>query len=450
MAGTSRHVRLNSKVQQQVKGIESAFADLTKPIVIMSEPAKDRSGGISFMYPADPATILVRDDYLNQVRGVLLGLGITISDKKPIIADVVRLTLDIPAAPAQGDPLFGQTAPLICALDQVDQELGEGIATPDHVLTVCDGIVSPCPATEPRTVDDGIEPHPGICTVNSGAGVLIYIADTGLLKGADSAHSWLRGVERARDASGNWQPWDWDPGAGPDDDQQRAIPTPYVGHGTFVAGVVRCMAPQADVIVSNVFKVAGSTLESDFVLDLKQALGLGVDIFHLSIAAPTRKDLPLLAFDRWLALVRQYKGTVCVAAAGNSGVRSPTWPSVFPQTVSVGALTADGRDRADFSNYGGWVDVYAPGRDIINAYATGTYKYQDEPYKGSPDGKFYGMARWSGTSFSTPIVTGLIAARMSRTGENGVEAAAALLRKARAQAIPGVGAILLPCDGTGS
>ena len=206
------------------------------------------------------------------------------------------------------------------------------------------------------------------------------------------------------------------------------------------------MAPQSEVIVSNVFQVGGSALESDFVSDLKQALALGVDIFHLSVSAPTREALPLLSFEGWLALLDQYKGIVCVVAAGNSGVRAPSWPAAFRQVVSVGALTADGRDRADFSNYGGWVDVYAPGRDLINAYAVGDYQYQDVPYKPQV-AKFYGMARWSGTSFSSPIVTGLIAARIHRTGENGQEAAAVLLRQARAQAIPGVGAVLVPCTG---
>jgi subtilisin family serine protease len=419
--------QLENRVADQVDRIVAAFHAVDVNIGVV--PAKD--GKVEYMYAEDQ--LLVQDSHTNAVYDFLNpGLRFDASKVDRILPGVTRLFLP---APAPGQEQRLTTA---VALEEIDKQFGVGVATPNHVLTVAPG--SPCPATEPEEVYEGTEPFPSVCTQNGGAGVLIYIADTGLLEDTGS-HSWLKGVKRAVEPDGTVEPWEQ---LGPLGANGTPTIPPYVGHGTFVAGVARCMAPEAGIIVSNIFKIAGSVLESDFVMELTEALDLGVDIFNLSITTLTRTDLPLLGFGAFLRRLRRYKGVVCVVAAGNDGVRTPSWPAAYPEMVSVGALSGDWRGRASFSNRGGWVDVYAPGRDLVNAYATGTYTCDDSPYKGQIR-KFFGMAKWSGTSFSTPVVAGLIAARMSRTGENGQEAAAALLAQARAQAIPGVGAVLLPC-----
>src|SRR5215472_8206351 len=129
-------------------------------------------------------------------------------------------------------------------LEKIDARLGVGVATPDHILSVTP--VWACPASEPEGVVDGAPPYPGQCA-GSGAGTFIYVADTGLLKGADAAHPWLAGVTGTED---------------PLHEQGGVTTIPdYAGHGTFIAGVARCMAPAAKVEVARDFNKAGAIAE---------------------------------------------------------------------------------------------------------------------------------------------------------------------------------------------
>ncbi|BCB76984.1 hypothetical protein GCM10022251_44650 [Phytohabitans flavus] len=312
--------------------------------------------------------------------------------------------------------------------------IGAGWAAPDHMVHIS-GDAATCPATEPEPVAQGGAPYPPLATdPAAGAGVKVVVIDTGFDNDMRAVPHWLRGVTGETD---------------PLIKHDRVL-DPYAGHGTFIAGLVRTVAPRAEVRVLSHFSRGGATWESTLVQNLDHALATEFpDI--ISMSAGTRSYAGgLLAFkvfnERRLS---QHKGVALVVAAGNDGDRHFFWPAAAPYTVSVGALGTDWRSRADFSNFGGWVDVYAPGTDLVNAFPDGRFTYQEPPNipPTLPQPRvetFDGMAAWSGTSFSTPIVAGLIAARMSRTGENGRDAAAALLAEARAQAVPGVGAVLLP------
>jgi Subtilase family len=326
-------------------------------------------------------------------------------------------------------------------LNELDRELGGGVATPDIVVYLCPNI---CAATEPLVVPRDTEPVPppglngrgcrpcrGVPRPEcDGHGAVIAIVDTGLTDGADAGHPWLVGVRGTPDPL----------------TQVSGVTTiPYdAGHGTFVAGVARCMAPRAEVYVERAFYYVGANFETDVQPSLQDALSRNPDILQFTFCATTRDDWPLKTFDDFFDThLRYHKGLVVLAPAGNDGKRRPTWPAAYREVISVGALSATWRDRAQFSNYGKWVDVFAPGEDLINAFPSGTYTCVEPPFDGDSR-VFDGMAEWSGTSFSTPVVAGLIAARMSATGENAPQAADALLRLAASQAVPGVGAVLYP------
>ena len=172
------------------------------------------------------------------------------------------------------------------------------------------------------------------------------------------------------------------------------------GHGTHVAGLIALAAPDADIMPLR-------TLDSDGVgtlwaqmQALRYAMNHGADVINLSFSFRHRSKL----LDNILAQVTcapstdldcrslTRPGAIVVAAAGNSGMDVREYPAadLVPGVLAVGASTAE-NTLADFSTYGSWVRVAAPGEQIVSTLPGNTY------------------GCWSGTSMAAPLAAGVAA-----------------------------------------
>ncbi|ORA49688.1 type VII secretion-associated serine protease mycosin [Mycolicibacterium celeriflavum] len=226
------------------------------------------------------------------------------------------------------------------------------------------------------------------------------------------------------------------------------------GHGTIVAGIIGAapdrdtanafsgIAPDATIIgirqSSNKFKAADEAAGSGFgnvdtlAGAVRSAADMGATVINVSTIACVAADTKLddRALGAALAYAVEVKNVVVVAAAGNVGapgqcphqnpvrpgrpdwsdvkaVVSPAWYDDY--VLTVGSIGSNGRP-SEFSLAGPWVDVAAPGEQVVSLDRDGEGLVAAVP---TPTGE----QPLAGTSYAAPVVAGVVAILRSRSPE---------------------------------
>lgn len=188
------------------------------------------------------------------------------------------------------------------------------------------------------------------------------------------------------------------------------------GHGTHVAGIIAAemnniddalketteatdawsggvvgVAPQAKIMPVKVLDASGTGGVSGVAKGILFAADNGAHIVNLSIGGGFSQTVSDAIKYAWVT-----KDVLVIAAAGNSGSETPSYPGSDLYAVSVAAV--DAADKcASFSNLGWSVDVAAPGVEVLSSLIDGTGAYTG------------GYGRMSGTSMACPVAVGVSA-----------------------------------------
>lgn len=274
--------------------------------------------------------------------------------------------------------------------------------------------------------------------------ITVAVIDTGVSSQARS-DGWLDEIHVAEA--------DVDPlyEASPPDDDGLGTFDFCAGHGTFVAGILRQVAPYADVLARRAIGQDGIGVDVDVAIAMVQAFEAGADILNLSLGTEMPNDQPPVATMVALEILgercaEQERDVVVVAAAGNNGNRRPVFPAAFSgmphisvPVVSVAALSMD-YEPTDFSTSGFWVTCSTAGEAVLSTFVRGRETIEIDRH--GPD-VFLGenpWAVWTGSSFATPQISGAIARRCQEYDESPREALTWLL--AQGPSVPDYGRAL--------
>jgi subtilisin family serine protease len=278
---------------------------------------------------------------------------------------------------------------------------------------------------------------------------VVALVDTGI-----GAHPWFdRSHVIIRDAEIDGRPigtfTDDEPVTGHEPSTELA---PYVGHGTFIAGVVHQVCPDAAILPVRVMYTDGEVREWDLVRSLERLLEYHLrGLSGVEGCAPVDVVVLALGFqpedfdeDDYEGVLRgvlrdlRRAGVLVVASAGNDGGEQPVFPAAWAphvrrvdgraEPLNADDLRADytpllvvtasnpNGTLAHFANDGPWVTSVRAGTNVHSTMpvtADGALLPQRLSDGGresvDPDDFTGGFATWSGTSFASPVLAGELA-----------------------------------------
>ncbi|WP_202076669.1 S8 family peptidase [Caldalkalibacillus salinus] len=151
------------------------------------------------------------------------------------------------------------------------------------------------------------------------------------------------------------------------------------GHGTHIAGTIGGFSrqrsqsfhgvyPQLALYSIKAFNKDGSASLSSILSGIDWAIRQNIRILNMSFGLDDH--IPALhdAVRRAAA-----NDIVMVAASGNKGTPTVSFPAQYPEVIAVGSINRDA-EVSSFSQYGNSLDLLAPGEEIVSTWIQKSYR----------------------------------------------------------------------------